>query len=137
MKKYPNKIGKCNHFPIYGMDGDVKYGGCWKVIKVDMHQMVRECVKCGEIDISQLTGSNPEMFMSDGRRHQLNKDREENAVNMIQPIDSKTGKFNEEFGKHYGYNPLKTSAPQVQNTNNTSENILNNQVEDNLKINKL
>jgi len=136
MKKNLNK--KCNHFPIYGRDGDVKFGGCWKIIKADMHQIVRQCVKCGEIDISNLTSSNLEMFMSEGRRWRLNKDREENAINMIQPIDQKTGKFNEDFGKYYGYNPLKTPAPQLQQNQDTNGESTNNvNIENKLKLNKL
>jgi len=127
---------KCNHFPMIGMDADYKYGGCWKVIEVDMHHIKRQCVKCGEIDESTLCSYNTELFMTDKRRHQLAKDRDENAVNMIQPIDVKTGKFNEDFGKHYGYNPLKTPAPQMKNKTDKIDDMMSG-AEENIKMNKL
>jgi len=135
MKKFKNNPDTCKHYPIIGMNADVRHGGCWKILEATMGTITRQCVKCGRIEVSQLASYNTEMFMSDRRRHQLAKDRDENAVNMIQPIDQKTGKFNEEFGKHYGYNPLKTPAPQVNNANNEVNS--NPDVENNLKVNKL
>jgi hypothetical protein len=128
----------CDHYPMIGMMSEVKHGGCWKVLEVDMSHIVRQCVKCGEIVESSLCSYNTELFMSDKRRFQVAKDRDNNAVNMIQPIDSKTGKFNEEFGKHYGYNPLKTPAPQTHNRKNDKiDDMMSGVAEKKLKMNKL
>lgn len=123
---------------MIGMDADVKYGGCWKIISATMQQITRQCVKCGLVEVSNLTSYNTELFMSDKRRYALAKDRDENAVNMIQPIDQKTGKFNEDFGKHYGYNPLKTPAPQLQNTTTDKiDDMMSGKIEENIKMEKL
>jgi len=136
MKKYKNKPDDCPHYPIIGRDADYRHGGSWKVLEATMGQITRQCVNCGEIYIGQIAKYNTELFMSEKRRHQLAKDRDANAVNMIQPIDQKTGKFNEDFGKHYGYNPLKTPAPQLNNDSIESEGNSKN-AEKKLKIKKL
>jgi len=137
MKKSLEK--KCNHFPIYGMVGDYRYGGSWKVIERTMDYIKRQCVKCGEINISYLTSYKPEMFMSEGAKWKINKMREEHAVDMIQPIDQKTGKFNEDFGKHYGYNPLKTPAAIVNRPDDKLDKQMANEEvdEENINLNKL
>ncbi len=135
--KWKNKPDKCNHYPILGLDADYRHGGCWKVIEYDFQRTVRQCQKCGMIDIGYNAGTNPDRYLSEGARWQLNKDRDDNAVNMIQPIDPKTGKFNEDFGKHYGYNPLKTPAPQVNNQNDSVDDMMSGEAEKNLKMNKL
>jgi len=123
---------------MIGMAGDYKYGGCLKTTGVTMDHITRQCVKCGEIVTHQLTSINPESFMSEGRRYELNKQREAHAIDMIQPIDQKTGKFNEEFGKHYGYNPMKTEAPQLQqNQNNDIEVELSGKIGKEPKLHKL
>jgi len=126
----------CNHYPMLGMDANVKYGGCWKIIEQDMHHVVRQCVKCGEINVGNLTSYSPELFISEKRRVELKKDRADNAKNMIQPIDPKTGKFNEDFGRAYGYNPLKTPAPQV---NSEPDEVSGDTrvAEENINLNKL
>ena len=135
MKKYKNNPDTCSHYPIIGREADYSRGGSWKVLKITMGQITRQCVNCGQIYVGQIAKYNSEMFMSDKRRHQLAKDRDNNAVNMIQPIDSKTGKFNDDFGKHYGYNPLKTPAPQVNNA--TSDVVADPKIEAKLKVKKL
>lgn len=136
--KYVNTPDKCKHYPMLGLDADVRHGGCWKIIHCDFSYITRKCIKCGLEETSRVASYNSEMFMSDRRRYDLAKDRDENAVNMIQPIDQKTGKFNEEFGRHYGYNPLKTPAPQLQNRqNDVVDDIMSGQVEEKLKLEKL
>lgn len=137
MKKNSAKI--CNHYPILGMNADYKYGGCWKVIERTSSYIVRQCVKCGAKDVGYLTSYKPEMFMSESAKWKMNKIRDEHAVDMIQPIDSKTGKFNEEFGKKYGYNPLKTPAPHVNKPDDKlDKQMANEQVnEENINLKKL
>ena len=77
--------------------------------------------------------------MSEGAKWKINKMREEHAVDMIQPIDQKTGKFNEDFGKHYGYNPLKTPAPIVNRPDDKLDKQMANEEvdEENINLNKL
>lgn len=138
MKKNSENKNICDHFPMLGMNADFNHGGCWKILTATMREITRQCVKCGQIEVSQLASYNTEMFMSEGRKYQLNKDRDDNAINTIQPIDSKTGKFNEDFGKHYGYNPMKTPAPQLQNKpDDLVDNIMSGKVEEKLKLKKL
>lgn len=130
---------KCNHYPIIGMAGDYRYGGSWKVIEHTMSSIKRQCVKCGEINISYLTSYKPEMFMSENKKREIDKQRDIHAVDMIQPLDPKTGKFNEDFGKHYGYNPLKTPAPHVNKPDDKlDKQMANEQVnEENINLKKL
>jgi len=137
MKKSLEK--KCNHYPMIGMSSEVKFGGCWEILERDMRHITRRCIKCGQVEISYLTSYKPEMFMSEGAKWKVNKMREEHAVDMLQPIDQKTGKFNEDFGKHYGYNPLKTPAPHVNKPDDKlDKQMANEQVnEEHINLNKL
>ena len=133
MKKSSEKK-KCNHYPIIGMNADVKYGGCWKIIEHSMSHIKRQCVKCGEIDVSNLTSYNSEMFQTEKARIERNHQRNIHAKDMLQPIDSKTGRFNEDFGRVYGYNPLKTPAPIV---NRPDDEIDKQMANDNIDSNKI
>ena len=128
----------CNHYPMLGLDSQVKYGGCWETISATMDQVIIKCIDCGEEVVIPLARENPDRFMSERRQRERAKDRDENHINMIQPKDPKTGKFNEEFGKHYGYNPFKTPAPKAQpQKTDAIDDMMAKKAEENIKLKPL
>lgn len=124
---------------MMGMDADVKFGGCWKIIEHDMSHIIRKCIKCGQVETSYLTSYHSELFQSEKTRIERNHQRNIHSKDMIQPIDQKTGKFNEEFGRAYGYNPLKTPAPLVNKPDDAMDKKMAGETvnEDSIQFNKL
>jgi hypothetical protein len=122
----------CKHYPNVGIMSE--HYNDWEVVSRDMNSLVKRCKKCGQVDLVKLTSVKADMFLTDSERFRKNKLRDEHAVDMIQPIDSKTGKFNEDFGKKYGYNPLKTPAPIV---NRPDDEIDRQMANDNIDESKL
>lgn len=127
----------CKHYPNVGIMSE--HYNDWEVVSRDMNSLVKRCKKCGQVEFIRLTSVNAESFLPEGIRYKRAKLRDEHAVDMIQPIDSKTGKFNEDFGKKYGYNPLKTPAPIVNRPDDEMDRKMANESidEENVNINKL
>lgn len=127
----------CKHYPNVGIFSE--HYKDWEILETKGNTQIKRCKKCGQIDVIKLTSVNGESFLPEGIRYKREKTRDEHAIDMIQPIDQKTGKFNEEFGNRYGYNPLKTPAPIV----NRPDDAMDRQMagdsvdESSIKINKL
>lgn len=123
----------CNHYPNVGIMS--KHYNDWEIVEKTMSSITKRCKKCGQVEFIRLTSVNAESFLPEGIRYKRAKLRDEHAVDMIQPVDQKTGKFNQEFAKHYGYNPMKTPAPIVNRPDDEMDMKMANESIDEEKVN--
>jgi len=91
----PRKV--CHHYPIIGNKR-------WRIVEQTMDMIVRQCTKCGQIDISRL--HHGPTYYTEGWRRKV--EAAQRSPDTLQPW--KNGKPNEDFAKAYQHEPDKLKS---------------------------